>query len=148
MYTRYIVQSLPRVLLGGVGIALAGTRALQLVQSKVFHVIPFGLLTKFSIVDACVGILVSGLFMLYFGGWHAPGPMHPWAPLRPHPHCTLRACFVPTVCAPGPLHAVLFAAPAPVPSYPTPTPLPSPFHSPPPPPHTHCSRGSLDPGPV
>ncbi len=64
---RYIVLSLPLLLLGGVATALVGTRALQLVQSRVFHVVPFGLLSKFSILDACVGILVSGSFMLYFG---------------------------------------------------------------------------------
>jgi hypothetical protein len=62
------VQSLPLMLVGGVVLALVGTRTLQLVQSKVFHVIPFGLLTDFNILDACVGILVSGAFMLYFGG--------------------------------------------------------------------------------
>jgi hypothetical protein len=55
------------MLLGGVVVALVGTRTLQLLQSKVFHTIPFGALSKFSIVDACVGMLVSGAFMLYFG---------------------------------------------------------------------------------
>jgi hypothetical protein len=55
------------MLLGGVTLAFVGTRALQLIQSKVFHVLPFGLLSKFNIVDACVGILVSGAFMLYLG---------------------------------------------------------------------------------
>ena len=51
----------------GVALALVGTRALQLVQSKVFHVVPFGLLSKFNIENACVGILASGSFMMYFG---------------------------------------------------------------------------------
>ncbi len=64
---RYVVQSLPLLLLGGVGLALVGTRVLQLVQSKVFHVIAFGQLTKFNTGDACMGILVSGSFMLYLG---------------------------------------------------------------------------------
>ncbi len=64
---RYMVQSLPLLLLGGVGLALVSTRALQLVQSKVFHVIAFGQLSKFNIGDACMGILVSGSFMLYLG---------------------------------------------------------------------------------
>ena len=54
-------------MLGGVGIAMAGTRVVQLVQSRVFHTIPFGALSNFSLVDTCIGILVSGLFMLYFG---------------------------------------------------------------------------------
>jgi hypothetical protein len=64
---RYVIQALPLMLVGGVVLALMGTRLLQTVQSKVFHVIPFGLLSKFNITDACVGILVSGAFMLYFG---------------------------------------------------------------------------------
>jgi hypothetical protein len=66
---RYVIQSLPLMLVGGVAIALVGTRLLQTVQSKVFHTIPFGALSNFNIVDACVGILVSGAFMLYFGQW-------------------------------------------------------------------------------
>ncbi len=64
---RYVIQSLPLMLLGGVALALVGTKALQTLQSKVLHVVPFGLLTKFNIVDACVGILVSGSFILFFG---------------------------------------------------------------------------------
>ena len=64
-----MIQALPLMLVGGVGLALVGTRLLQLVQSRVFHVVPFGLLSKFSIQDASVGILVSGSFMLYFGAW-------------------------------------------------------------------------------
>ena len=46
-------------MLGGVGIAMAGTRVVQLVQSRVFHTIPFGALSNFNIVDACVGITVA-----------------------------------------------------------------------------------------
>jgi hypothetical protein len=77
---RNIIQSLPLMLLVGIGVVMLGTRAVQLVQSKVFHVIPFGLLTKFSIVDTCVGILVSGLFMLYLGKGCRKRPMR--SPLR------------------------------------------------------------------
>jgi hypothetical protein len=66
---RYVIQSLPLLLLGGVGLALVATRALQFIQSRVFHVVPFGVLTKFSITDVCMGILVSGAFLLYFGEW-------------------------------------------------------------------------------
>ena len=64
---RYIIQSLPLILVGGIGIVMLATRALQLFQSRVLHVLPFGSLGNFSLVDACIGILVSGLFMLYFG---------------------------------------------------------------------------------
>ncbi len=64
-----MVQSLPLLLLGGVGLALVGTRALQLLQSKVWHVPadPDDRLAAFNIEDACMGILVSGSFMLYLG---------------------------------------------------------------------------------
>jgi hypothetical protein len=55
------------MLLGGVVLAWAGTRALQVVQTRFFHVLPFGALTDFKIVDTCVGTMVSGSFMLYFG---------------------------------------------------------------------------------
>jgi hypothetical protein len=34
------------------------TRLLQLVQSKVFHVLPFGALSNHSLFDICVGIFV------------------------------------------------------------------------------------------
>jgi hypothetical protein len=64
---RYVVQSLPLILLGGIAVVMAGTKVLQLVQSKVFHVLPFGALSATSLSDVCIGILISGLFMLYFG---------------------------------------------------------------------------------
>jgi hypothetical protein len=62
-----VIQSLPLILVGGVVLVLVGCRALQWLQEFVFHVVPFGKLTNFNVTDACVGILVSGLFMLYFG---------------------------------------------------------------------------------
>ncbi len=51
----------------GVALVLGATRLLQFVQSNVFHTVPFGALSKFSISDACVGVLVSGWFIMYFG---------------------------------------------------------------------------------
>ncbi len=65
--TRYIVQSLPLILFGSVAVVMAGTRTLQCLQSRVFHVLPFGALGALSLTDVCVGILTSGVFMLYFG---------------------------------------------------------------------------------
>jgi hypothetical protein len=65
---RFIVQSLPLILVGGIAIVMTATRVVQLVQTHVLHVIPFGSLGQFSLPDVCVGILVSGLFMMYFGG--------------------------------------------------------------------------------
>jgi hypothetical protein len=61
------VQSLPLILVGGITIVMAATRVVQLVQRHVLHVFPFGSLGQFSLPDVCIGILVSGLFMMYFG---------------------------------------------------------------------------------
>ena len=68
---RYIIQSLPLLLVCGILAVMTGTRLLQLVQSRVFHVLPFGSLNTLTLTDICVGILVSGLFMMYFGEWVA-----------------------------------------------------------------------------
>jgi hypothetical protein len=46
---------------------LLATRVLQLVQTHILHVLPFGSVGQFSLRDACAGIFVSGLFMMYFG---------------------------------------------------------------------------------
>jgi hypothetical protein len=62
---RYIVQFLPVLLVAGILVVMSCTRLLQIIQSKVFHVLPFGALSPISLTDVCVGILVSGLFMLY-----------------------------------------------------------------------------------
>ncbi len=74
--SRYVVQSLPLLLLGGVGLALVGARALQQVKVKLFKLFPdtaAGQLpvTTFNVGDACMGILVSGSFMLYLGPFRA-----------------------------------------------------------------------------
>jgi hypothetical protein len=66
---RLIVQFLPALLVVMVGVVLALTRLLQTVQTRVFKTIPFGALSEFNIVDASIGIIISGMFMLYFGGW-------------------------------------------------------------------------------
>ncbi len=65
--SRLIVQSLPLVLVGGIGLVMAATCVLRLVQTRVLHMLPFGSLSQFSLGDVCVGILISGLFMMYFG---------------------------------------------------------------------------------
>ena len=63
----YIIQSLPLILLVGIVVVMAVTRAIQLAQQHVFHTLPFGALSKLSLTDVCIGIFISGLFMLYFG---------------------------------------------------------------------------------
>ncbi len=64
---RLVVQALPLMLVVGVGAVLLSVRAVQWTKSHVFRVLPFGALTNFDAMDACTGILVSGLFMIYFG---------------------------------------------------------------------------------
>ncbi len=61
------MQSLPLILVGGIAVVMIATRVVQLVQTHVLHVLPFGSLGQFSLLDVCTGILVSGLFMIYFG---------------------------------------------------------------------------------
>lgn len=64
---RMVIEGLPVLLIAVVVLVLLVTRSVQQFQSRVLHVLPFGALSNFSLGDACVGILVSGLFMLYFG---------------------------------------------------------------------------------
>ncbi len=64
---RLIVQALPLILVGSIVVVVAGTRLVQLVQTHVLHVLPFGALGQLSVVDSCTGILMSGMFMIYFG---------------------------------------------------------------------------------
>ena len=63
----FIVQSLPVLLFCGTVVVIAATRLLQQVQVKVFHTLPFGAMSQVGLVDVCIGILISGIFMLYFG---------------------------------------------------------------------------------
>jgi hypothetical protein len=64
---RYIVQSLPLMLLSGIAIVLLFTKLVQAVQLHVLHVLPFGSLSNLSLPDITMGIFVSGVFMLYLG---------------------------------------------------------------------------------
>ncbi len=63
----YVVQSLPLLLLAGIAVVMTVTRTIQWVQQHVFRVLPFGALSQHSLLDSCIGILISGVFMLYFG---------------------------------------------------------------------------------
>ncbi len=63
----YIVQSLPLILIGGICVVLSATWIIQQVQVRVLHTLPFGALRQVSLTDVCVGIAISGTFMLYFG---------------------------------------------------------------------------------
>jgi hypothetical protein len=61
-----VTQMLPLILVGAVGIVLALTRMLQLVQSRVFRVLPFGATGDINLVDVCIGVLITGSYYLYF----------------------------------------------------------------------------------
>ena len=61
-----VTQSLPLILLASVAIVLVITRILQFVQRTVFHVLPFGAVGELSLVDVCIGVLISGSYYLYF----------------------------------------------------------------------------------
>ncbi len=56
-------------------------------HAQVFHVLPFGSLGAISLTDVCVGILTSGLFMMYFGGSRT---LH--CPLAGCPVCNAALC--------------------------------------------------------
>lgn len=66
------MQSLPLILLGATYLVWVSTRALQLLQSRVFHVLPFGSMSPTSLSDTCVGIVISGVYMMYFGEYWEP----------------------------------------------------------------------------
>ena len=63
----YIVELLPAILLGGIVVVVAFTRILQEVQRVVLRRLPFGALSNVSLVDVCIGIFISGTFMMYLG---------------------------------------------------------------------------------
>ena len=50
-----------------IGVVVIMTKALQYLQRVVLGVLPFGALSAVSLVDVCLGMLVSGTFMMYFG---------------------------------------------------------------------------------
>jgi hypothetical protein len=55
-------------MLTGVVLALfMGITCLQQLQSRVFGVVPFGVGASVSIGSTCTSVLLSGMFMLYFG---------------------------------------------------------------------------------
>ena len=64
-----VTQALPLILVLSVGVVLLGTRLLQLIQRKVFKVLPFGAAGELNLVDVCIGILISGSYYLYFRKW-------------------------------------------------------------------------------
>ena len=63
----YIIQSLPVILLLGISVVVIATRTLQWVRQHCFGRLPFGALSALNLIDVCIGIFISGMFMLYFG---------------------------------------------------------------------------------
>ena len=66
----YIIESLPLILFCGICVVIAGTRTLQWCQQVLFGRLPFGALSTLNLIDVCIGIFISGLFMLYLGTVH------------------------------------------------------------------------------
>ena len=64
---RYLTQSLPLLFVAAMAVVLGAVRCLQQVQARVFRVVPFGMMDNLTVANTCFGILLSGLFMLYFG---------------------------------------------------------------------------------
>ena len=62
----FVTEALPVILLFAVVVVLIATRVLQFVQRTVFKVLPFGALSELSIVDVCIGVMISGSYYLYF----------------------------------------------------------------------------------
>ena len=63
----YIIQSLPLTLAVCIAGVVCVTKGLQFLQRTVLGVLPFGALSAVSLVDVCLGMLISGIFMMYFG---------------------------------------------------------------------------------
>ena len=63
----FIVQSLPLLLFLSIAVVIVGTRVLQEIQRVLLGRLPFGSLSALNLIDVCIGIGISGVFMLYFG---------------------------------------------------------------------------------
>ncbi len=63
----FMTQSLPLVLGLSIVSIVMMTRLLQQAQRFIFHVVPFGATAQLSLVDASIGILITGVYHLYFG---------------------------------------------------------------------------------
>ena len=63
----YVIQSLPVLLLVGIVTVVVTIRAVQTVQVRLLGRLPFGALSALNLIDVCIGIYISGLFMMYFG---------------------------------------------------------------------------------
>ncbi len=67
----FMTQALPLVLAVSIVTIVLATRLLQFLQRFVFHVVPFGATAQLSLVDASIGILITGVYHLYFGASRA-----------------------------------------------------------------------------
>lgn len=63
----FVTQSLPLILAFAIVVVVVATRLLQLLQRLVCHVLPFGATSDVSLTDTCIGILITGVYHLYFG---------------------------------------------------------------------------------
>ena len=61
-----LTMSLPLLLLMATTIVVNMVRALQCVQRRVLKRLPFGAMNELDLTDVSVGIVISGLYYLYF----------------------------------------------------------------------------------
>ncbi len=61
----FVTQLLPLILGASILLVLAATKALQWIQRVLFKVLPFGATMDTSLVDACIGIFITGVYHLY-----------------------------------------------------------------------------------
>ncbi len=86
------MQSLPVLLLAAVCVVLAVIKSLQHLQSRMFHVVPFGTVGRVSVVDVCASMLLGGFFLLYLGKLKPPLAFNPRGPRSV---CRLKTRYTP-----------------------------------------------------
>lgn len=64
-----LTESIPLLLLVGVGVVLVGARLLQTCERRLLGRLPTGATSDVHLIDVCLGILLTGLYYTYFGGW-------------------------------------------------------------------------------
>ena len=61
------MQALPLLMVVGMLACAVGFRALQTIQRRVLHVMPIGSLSKLTLAEWAVRVLVAGVFLIYLG---------------------------------------------------------------------------------
>ncbi len=62
-----LTESIPLVIVGAILCVLLSARALQWVQRVALRQLPMGATSDVRLLDVCLGILLTGLYYVYFG---------------------------------------------------------------------------------